>query len=341
MVMAKQKETKKMSAALETHTTEPGRALRLPVKQIFADPERNARTLPSNIEEMARDILAHGLLQPIVVVTGDSAMAKIGCSHFVTAGFRRLAAFNHIPGMVAKDRADALDAAKKRAAETGKAFDTTEWEKKNPPIDVSRFDEIECMLLEGTAQEIEAANLRENLHRVPMHWTDEASKYAKMRAAYDASTKDIEALVGKSDKHIANMLRAKDQLIPEIWEKARLDDGGIGVKLAIDLCKLTPEEQAKWLADAQSGGGTGGSGKGGKRGASTRPSAKALIEMIDGLKKGSHDGKHGPEWIKGAMVALAYASGTGEFPKGKAVGAVPPANAPAGKGKKRGAKSNG
>lgn len=251
----------------------------------------NARTLiPETREDygedissadhnLARDILNNGQLQPVLV-------RETKGGYELVAGFRRHYAF--VKGMkqvIDIDHKARVERSRKRAETQNKGFNAPDHPGYDsiPPM-------IEVKILDADSElKRSAANLRENLHRADLHWTERATEIAKL--AESTSQRALAQELGIPKSTINSLVACKNNLIPEIWELAQARNANATWRQCASLARLTPENQQAWLDKIKSGGDDSedekGEGNGGdKPEKKQRPTPKTVEAALIALQGG-------------------------------------------------------
>lgn len=271
---------------------------------------------PVEDEELAREILANGLQQPIrIAPLPKGVAAKNGEEFFVVFGSRRYKAMAFwMEQVIRRDHEEAFDRAVAREAkakEEGKEYrevDRAAWNAKllraldaiPRSIDSSFIDTDDPIA-------IAAENYRENAHRIDPHWADFVDRVGEFLAA-GLDERSIAKVTGKSLKHIQNLSRVAQKLAPDILEKARgeTEEPRLTLTQAIRLAKYddheTQREQLRMLteepsdqereAETTEGGDSGESGESSDTGAGSltvRPKPDELEAVVADINTGGYD----------------------------------------------------
>jgi ParB/RepB/Spo0J family partition protein len=178
--------------------------------EIAVPDELNARTSLDGIEELAKNIAIHGLLQPLIVVNGGPADKP----YRLVAGFRR-----------------------------AHALKLLKWGKKDIPVNVIDGDEALVNLVENVQRdELHPADLAQRLHDLS---TGEYEVPAGATAAvYDK--KFLSEQTGLTVSHINNLIRAHVNLcvtVKKAWKKM-----SVPMRLIFQLSAMEEPEQEKVFA---------------------------------------------------------------------------------------------
>lgn len=161
-----------------------------------------------SIRELADNILQHGLLQPITVRTIE-ADSKDPVGHFeIVCGERRFRAF-------------------KLNLERVPGYTKT----------------IPCIVREMSDAEALDAMITENLQRKDVDPIEEAFAFGQLNK-HGKSIDEIAARFGKSKRFITERIKL-DSLLPEL--KKMVTDDKLHIGAAMHICKLTEDEQRKFL----------------------------------------------------------------------------------------------
>lgn len=160
------------------------------------------------IRELADNILQHGLLQPITVRTIE-ADSKDPVGHFeIVCGERRFRAF-----------------------------------KLNLERVPGYTKEIPCIVREMSDADALDAMITENLQRKDVDPIEEAFAFGQLNK-HGKSIDEIAARFGKSKRFITERIKL-DSLLPEL--KKMVTDDKLHIGAAMHICKLTEDEQRKFL----------------------------------------------------------------------------------------------
>lgn len=160
------------------------------------------------IRELADNILQHGLLQPITVRTIE-ADSKDPVGHFeIVCGERRFRAF-----------------------------------KLNLERVPGYTKKIPCIVREMSDADALDAMITENLQRKDVDPIEEAFAFGQLNK-HGKSIDEIAARFGKSKRFITERIKL-DNLLPEL--KKMVTDDKLHIGAAMHICKLTEDEQCKFL----------------------------------------------------------------------------------------------
>lgn len=160
------------------------------------------------IRELADNILQHGLLQPITVRTIE-ADSKDPVGHFeIVCGERRFRAF-----------------------------------KLNLERVPGYTKKIPCIVMEMSDADALDAMITENLQRKDVDPIEEAFAFGQLNK-HGKSIDEIASRFGKSKRFITERIKL-DSLLPEL--KKMVTDDKLHIGAAMHICKLTEDEQRKFL----------------------------------------------------------------------------------------------
>lgn len=270
------------------------------LEEIFEQPNWNSRQTADDKadKELADSIAASGLLQPLVV-KDTGEMAEGSRRYFLVSGFRRFKALRRIG-----------------------------W-KEGVPVSFAK----------GSMDDLRAMNIIENEQRrdlKPWELADACYQLSNGPATWGAGT--IAQRLGKSQKHIANMLRVRTKLHPELWEQMKSPEAGEKITLRwwIKLAALPGEEQLRRYEVLVRGVGKVDSAERGvektfegkddasdegesetkerpakpRGGKAKPPTDDAVVRMKDLVSKS----KMPREWKRGAQAALGWFLGESDAP---------------------------
>lgn len=270
------------------------------LEEIFEQPNWNSRQTADEKadKELADSIAASGLLQPLVV-KDTGEMAEGARKYFLVSGFRRF-----------------------------KALRRLEW-KEGVPVSFAK----------GTMDDLRAMNIIENEQRrdlKPWELADACYQLSNGPAAWGAGT--IAQRLGKSQKHVANMLRVRTKLHPDLWEQMKSPEAGEKITLRwwIKLAALPGEEQLRRYEVLVRGVGKVDSAERGvektfegkddasdegeretkerpakpRGGKAKPPTEDAVVRMKDLVSKS----KMPREWKRGVQAALGWFLGESDAP---------------------------
>lgn len=273
---------------------------------IVAHPEWNSRKTVNDKadKELCESIAASGLLQSLVVKNTTPAATEgepePKPSYFLVSGFRRY-----------------------------RALVDLEWTR---PVPVT--------FVEGEMADLRAMNVEENEKRRDLKaWELAEACYDLTKAPYGWKTEKIAARLGKSPKHVANMIRVRTKLHPELWEQMKTAEAGekVSLKHWIKLAAIPVDEQMasydqvvkgvgkvdaaerkidrvfeqKAAGEAEEGSGeASGGGKGSDKDKGKKPNELAMIRMRTLV---AHSRKP-KDWKTGAQAILTWLLGEGDPP---------------------------
>ena len=151
-------------------------------------------------------------------------------------------------------------------------------------------------------------NLTENLHRRDLRPYEIADALAKIKEEDpDTTIAELSTVVGLDHRYVANLLRFRRKIHPDIWDQFRRFGTSIRVSFPrlLEICMLPKEEQVEAYKQAIQPKAAGH----GKRGRQQRPGQKKLVRYLDEVSerypRESDDFKRGMR--KGLRIALGDA----------------------------------
>ena len=268
---------------------------------ILVDPTLNSRKSvdPKKIDKLAQSIKTQGLIQPPLLIRAAQLGTKYesdGHPYVLIVGFRRQAAIDI------------------NAEAAGIELFKQDCDYRIAPVDWSIQDAI-------------TANLTENLAREDLSSYELAMQCVELRDEYEMTAKDIANKVRAhdceqgdkkplSEAHINNLMRCATQLHPEIlsaWEKQH-PKATIRTLIALAAEKDLELQLNAWrgvenpVPPEEEEPGNGGNREAPEKSA-RRPSVIAMSLMMEAVKTAVKADTREPEFGKGAIAALRYASG--------------------------------
>lgn len=234
----------------------------IPYGAIDVDQRENARRKIGDVTELAESIKRKGLLEPLIVIRlaapqgelGDDMVPRVPEQRYrLVAGYRRHKAIgiaiNYNPQWLT-------------------------------PASIMRSD--------TSADDVIGANLIENLQREDLHSYDLARGFLRLSQEHDLPGAAIARLVGKSPGYVNNLLRALQNLAPEIVTRWADHDPIMTPRVAVELSALPPEEQLrriKLISDRVTGyqasvSGDDEEGEGGSKGKKKPPKKAVGIDTL-------------------------------------------------------------
>lgn len=266
--------------------------------EIVVEEELNSRQPfePETVKKLADSIKAQGLLAPPLLIRASQMGEEFTDKglYVLVAGFRRQAALD--------------------------LLEVKEADYRLAPADWVATDAL-------------TANLTENLAREDLTPYETAMQCAKLRDEFGMTAADIAKKVkahdsdpeGKqvlSESHVNNLVRCATELHPQILEAWKVQHPRASLRMLIKLSAEKDQTVQVGIWDGMQKGMTyeeacaavgkdadKGKKKENKEKDPPRPSAAVLALAIKFVKKAVKDGKRDPEWGKGAVAALKYASG--------------------------------
>lgn len=214
--------------------------LRLPLDAIAPDRRQPRRTFDAAaIEDLARSIAVHGLLQPLLVAPIPPEDRRQGSetpppthlpTHLLIAGERRWRALRRV------------------------AYHYDLFPRGLAGVPGLEDERVPCRLLPLAAtrspQDQLAAQLVENLQRADLTPADLARGYQRLReAGWD--TREVAEAVGRSMRHVQDYLALVERLAPAVLEA--LDDGSLRYAQARVLTQATRQTQHALLGRIRRG----------------------------------------------------------------------------------------
>jgi ParB/RepB/Spo0J family partition protein len=167
-------------------------------------------------------------------------------------------------------------------------------------------------------------NLAENLQRRNLRVYEMAERFMFLQNKYKITATAIAKAMGLSARYVANLIRVREKLHPDLWNKfVKLGDS-VRFNHLQDVCVLPLEKQIEAYAAKlkEKNAGKGGRPKGSKSNPrseesgdnehETRPTGHELLVYLNDLMKPSFKGSK--EWKEGASFALRVAVGNEAWP---------------------------
>lgn len=271
----------------------------VPYKQIVADEEFNARKIYEGIEELAAQIKADGLLNPLIVRKAiDAKTGEENGKFSVAVGFRRHRAIGHL------------------AAHDGEARSTQKL-----------LEGVPVQVFEGDDKEAYFVNLAENEARASLKPWELAERCKFLKDTYKMSGTDIGNRLGKTKGYVNNLIYIVERLDPRIYDVFK--GGHLSVIPAQAIASIEDKDEqwetfmrdyAKVPPDEMAGPPPEGPQlRKPRRSKMRRPGEKRLLEALEAARRTSHK-PSGAGWKQGLVLGLAFARGEtkvlpGVFPK--------------------------
>jgi len=187
----------------------------LNVSQIFPNPDQPRQTFdPDSLRELAEDIAAHGLIEPLVVVN-----RKLDSAYYI----RRLPA--EVRELVDEQHATHMIVAGERR-----------WRACH----IAGLTEVPVRELNLHDSEVFEIALAENITRADMKPTEEGRALNRLRDKYGLTIAEIARRYGKSEGWVRDRIKLLS-LDPEI--AILVDSGQVPISVGVAISKLTPDRQ--------------------------------------------------------------------------------------------------
>lgn len=244
----------------------------IPLADVIADDEFNARKTYTEIDELAESIRKDGQLQPVLVrAIGDGKWSLV-------YGFRRYRAMILL-------------------AEKG---------SKIPGFAAPGY--IRAQQFSGSEMDAYMVNLSENIARKEVNPFEVAVRCDNLSKKFNLTSTQISARLGKSPSYVRNLVRAMQSLSPELLQL--WSEGRIPTDLANKLATKDADEQREEYQRLVGGAGPTNRDGNPKVDRTPRPAAivgRAKLERAREALRAAV-GLH-PQWQRGVQVALEFALG--------------------------------